>query len=532
MAVHGLVQGRGVREPECRHVCGLLHSFSSQRTIEGLSPEVGRAAALFALLLAAVAAVAWARPGLARRLPLGRCALLAGYFGIAVGVQTRSDAQNQIPGEGLHYAYGAYVGLAATIVILVAAGVERRGELARYRSASRLVLLLLVAGLLGAFLLVWVQGSLYVDGQVAATFADPGIASAAAVVAAALALCLPAAWSRPDAAFVDRLGLTAAVALFTGAAAVSFPPFYGHRAYGVWLALGFAGGLLLLALVNGPRSLRLAELSWRQLAAASAGALFIARVVPALGETVLCSKQGVRAAWRALCLDERLDEDRCRLRLPRSSRSALVVAVLEPRRLRLSVVELAAGFGLLVATIGFQLARGRWRRSPCGTRLRLDDWFHPRRCAQRAGPRALALAHDSICAARLSGWLPIAACAAYLTIIVLPMWDLFQEPFHTPPIYPPLSWLTIAGALLGIHLLGLWARQIVGASGGAELVLVPFALLALAGIDLINQREEALTWGRAAVVGLCLLLGLFGRIEERGGLESARIPEALRIDRL
>ena len=59
-------------------VCGLLNLFSGDSTIEGLSSEVGRAAALFALLLVAVAALAWIRPNLAPRLPLGRCALLAG----------------------------------------------------------------------------------------------------------------------------------------------------------------------------------------------------------------------------------------------------------------------------------------------------------------------------------------------------------------------------------------------------------------------------------------------------------------------
>ena len=130
---------------------GCSSYFSDGQTIDGLSADVGRAAALFALLLVAVAAAAWARPGLARRLPLGRCALLAGYFGIAVGVQTRSDAHQQRPAGSFHYAYGAYVGLAATIVILVAAAVERRGELARFRSASRLVLLLSSPGCLVRF---------------------------------------------------------------------------------------------------------------------------------------------------------------------------------------------------------------------------------------------------------------------------------------------------------------------------------------------------------------------------------------------
>jgi hypothetical protein len=55
---------------------------------------------------------------------------------------------------------------------------------------------------------------------------------------------------------------------------------------------------------------------------------------------------------------------------------------------------------------------------------------------------------------------------------------------------------------------------------------------ALAGIDLIDQREEAATWGRGAIVGLCLLLALLGRIEQRGGLEHIGVPDAVRLDRL
>ena len=205
-------------------VCGLLHSFPSQRTIEGLSPEVGRAAALFALVLAAVGVAAWARPGLARRLPLGRCALLAGYFGIAVGIQTRSEAHQQGVGETFHFAYGAYVGLAATIVILVAAGVDRRGELAHYRSATGLVLLLLVAGLLGAFLLPWLHVKFFVDNQVVASFTVPR---------ASRALPPPSpqhsryACRLPGRDLARRLWSGSASrqqSLFTGGAAVSFTP--------------------------------------------------------------------------------------------------------------------------------------------------------------------------------------------------------------------------------------------------------------------------------------------------------------------
>lgn len=511
-------------------VCGLLNLFSGGRTIDGLSSEVGRAAALFGLLLVALAAAAWIRPRLASRLPLGRCALLAGYFGVAVGAQTRSDADQQGVDETLHYASGAYVGLAAVIVVLVAAGVERREELARYRSLSRLVMLVLVGGLLAAFLLPWWEQEYFgADNEVVATFTTPGIASAAAAVAAALALCLPVLWSRVGATLAERLGLAAAIVLFTGGASVSLEPFFGDRALGVWVALGLAGSLLLFALVDGPRSVRLAQSSWRQLSAAGAGALFLAALF---------------LPWQSWCYDANqgfgplgghcLSTNAWSLSMPAAAASllaiALVVAVLQPRR-HLSVVELAAGFGLLVATIGFSLQEGGGGGFHVGHAYGSTIGF-----TLATGLIVLALARSRLptldwrrAAVRL---VPIAACAAYLTIIVLPLWDVFQEDFHTPPIYPPLSWLTIAGALLGIHLLGLWARQIAGASGGAELVLVPLALLALATVDLINQRAEAATWGRGAVVSVCLLLALLGRIEQREGLESFRIPGALRVDRL
>lgn len=180
-------------------VCGLLNSFSGGRTLDGLSAEVGRTAALFALVLVAVAAAAWARPGLMRRLPLGRCALLAAYFGIAVGVQMRSETHQQGLGGSFHFAYGAYVGLAAAIVILIAAGAERRRELARHGSASSIVLLLLVAGLLAAFLLPWVRGESRFGDETVVTFTFLGITSAVADVAAVFAVCLPAPWSRPGA---------------------------------------------------------------------------------------------------------------------------------------------------------------------------------------------------------------------------------------------------------------------------------------------------------------------------------------------
>jgi hypothetical protein len=128
---------------------------------------------------------------------------------------------------------------------------------------------------------------------------------------------------------------------------------------------------------------------------------------------------------------------------------------------------------------------------------------------------------------------PIGICAAYLVVVVLPWWDVLPRDIQSGLLFAPISWLTIAGVLVGIRLLRLWARQIVDASAAAWLlVLLPLALLALAVLDLIRLRDDGITWGRGAIVGLCLLLALLGRVEQRQGLENFRIPEVLRVDRL
>src|SRR5215211_523494 len=149
--------------PECVRgqggdVTGLLNLFSENLSVDGWSSGIGDAAALSALLLAAVAGVALARPNLACRLPLGLCAVFVGYFALAVAAAARSVAdQREVGMEGVdfHYAYGAYLGVAGGIVALLAAAALRRNDLVRERSASQLAALVLGLGLLVSFLLPW-----------------------------------------------------------------------------------------------------------------------------------------------------------------------------------------------------------------------------------------------------------------------------------------------------------------------------------------------------------------------------------------
>ena len=65
-----------------------------------------------------------------------------------------------------------------------------------------------------------------------------------------------------------------------------------------------------------------------------------------------------------------------------------------------------------------------------------------------------------------------------------------------------------------------------------RLTLVPLILLTLAALELIRFRNGNVIWGDVILVGLCLLLALFGWIEEDNALESIRVPETLRVGRL
>ncbi|MGZ4335665.1 MAG: hypothetical protein ACXVRJ_15510, partial [Gaiellaceae bacterium] len=256
------------QEASCGHGCtpgpvglpaGIVNPFPVSLT--GWLSGVGEAAGLLALLLAAVAGAAAARPNLAGCLPLRLCALLAGYFGLAVAAEARSVAHRSEPpmpgGTSYHFAYGAYLGIAAALVALVSALAMQRHDLGRARSPSPLATIALGVGLLVSFLLPW--------ERLGSSGSFLGIGMSAAVVAAALALCmLDASWRGEAAARTKRPALAAAACLFTGAAfsTLTYP---GSRAYGAWIGLGAAIALVALAIAGriGLPSLRPPR--WRSL---------------------------------------------------------------------------------------------------------------------------------------------------------------------------------------------------------------------------------------------------------------------------
>ena len=494
--------------PQDGAVQELLNLFSGNETVDGWSAGAGQVAGLFALLLVALGAAALARPTRAGRLPLGRCALLVVYFAVAVGAETLSVAHQRGIAD-VERAYGSYLGLGGAIAVLLAAGAMRRGELVQYRSVSRLPVLGLVVALLLAFLLPWERFAW--PTQVT----SPGIAIPAAVVAAALTLC---------AVRGQRLRHSAVVGLLTIAA---FSSLTGpvSRAYGAWVGLGVAVALVALAVLDVGHVSRPARPSWQALATSAAAALVVTAIF---------------LPWQEACYGTGSDfgpySGRCVSTngwptLEGSVAGVLAIAVVivafAPRRLPVSVTELAAGVGLLVATLGFRLED----RSDPGFSL---EPAYGSKIGFVGAALLVALAVARLrpaavewkgAAARLA---PILACTGYLLVVVLPWWDVL------PALsFAPLSWLTIAGALIGIRLLFLWVRQIAGAAGDLIwLVLLPIALFAIATLDLIRLREDGITWGGSIVLILCALLALLGRLEQREGLGNLHVPEILRVDRI
>jgi len=516
--------------PECLRgqggdVTGLLNLFSENLSVDGWSSGIGDAAALSALLLAAVAGVALARPNLAGRLPLGLCVVFVGYFALAVGAAARSVADQRevgMNGVDFHYAYGAYLGVAGGVVALLAAAALRRNELVRKRSASRLAALVLSVGALISFLLPW--------QRVAAPqpFTFLGIEEPAALLAA-VTVCVAAVWWMSDSSIAERLGVSAATALFT-VAAVSAATLGVAHAYGAWVGLGLALALLALALLGAAPVSRPARPPWHAVAPA-AGAVVLLAALFLPWQKVFDPTDSDLGPYSGRCLSTN-----GWVTIAGSAAAALatllVAATFALRRLAASVVELTVGIALFVATLGFQL------RAPGSSGVHFG---YGSIIGFGAAALLLTLALVRV---RLPGLernrllirlAPITVCLAYLVIVVVPWWDVLPRRLqsHSLVHFSPISWLTVAGALLAIHLLGSWARRIARRSERTEgLVLIPLGLLALAAVDLIRLRDAGITWGGGIVVGLCLLLALLGRIEQREGLEQFRVPEVLRVDRL
>jgi len=300
----------------------------------------------------------------------------------------------------------------------------------------------------------------------------------------------------------DRFPLAAATAV------VAFGAFHdtvldGPRLYGAWLSLGCALGLLLLELRKPKSFADLRWLAWRVLAVSAAAVLYAGSLFLPWQQFCESKQCGSSDAWYQTAL-----------------LAALLLALVSvyPRRLGLSGTELAAGFAFLVATAavhtaninssadGVQFGFGAFVVLACASALVVSLIDRPPALEQRV-------------------IVPALFCIAYVVYLALPWWGILQ--LRDEFAFARFSWLTIAGVLLAIRLLWLWAGE-----GGRGVFSVSCLLLVPATLDAIGTRDRGFTWGDAVVAAVLLALVYLGWYDEREGLGNWRIPELLRVDRL
>jgi hypothetical protein len=316
--------------------------------------------------------------------------------------------------------------------------------------------------------------------------------------------------------------LSASTALFTGAAFSSVTP-PASRQYGAWIGLGCALATLAPAVVDGVPWPRVVRPPLLGLAIAAAAGVLVASFFlpwqwycyPKGQEFGGLSGQCVAAdGWTTLGTVSGLFA------------IALVLAVLARRIVALSVGEIVVVMSMLVATAGFELIDSRSAEMQFRFGYGSTIGFYA--AAVLVALVSIGLRPPSLTRVRV---LPIAICAAYLAVVVLPWWHVLTPDGESALRFADPSWLTIAGILVAVRLARCWSTR-AGVRPSSLVVGLPVALLALAAVDLIRARDLGIAWGGDIVVVLCSLLVLAGWIERTQGLETWRLPEALRVDRL
>jgi hypothetical protein len=495
-------------------VQGLLNHFAGGgREIDGWIGIAGDVAVLVVVATALATIAALRRPQLAGRLPIARLSVALGYFAIAVAVEVHTLSKFAGAGFTGHpvtfhwsWSYGFYVGLASAGIALLSWLAYRTSEFPRLHGPADAVAALLRITLLVSLLLPWF-------GSGPAQYSIHGIDSAAAPMVA-LVLIFGVGWVHGKAQRW-RLPLAIATAVLTGGAMSGYQPAIG-RLYGAWIGVGCAVALVALEAVRAwPVRLPVPQHGLATVRMAAAALLIVALFLPwrefhdVTGSATDGWYFATGAAAGSLCL----------LLLATPALPALENYVLDAA---VAIVILVSALGTAlfqespVAQIGYGAFLGF-----AAAAILLVCALVPLRPVRVDPGRALARA------------VPLTASVLCVAAVVVPLWFVLPQKW-TYQAVPLNDSLAIPGLLLAIYLVRLWALQVRGlASKGSRLTLVPLVLLTLPALELIRRRDGDVVWGAVILVGLCLLLAVFGWIEEDRGLESIRVPEEIwRVDRL
>ena len=501
-------------------VLGLLNLFANDGNVQGWAAGAGVVASLAALALVGLAAHALVRPGAVARIPLRPVALALLYLAIADVLVLRAEEKIYGPRLHFHYAYGAYLGLAAAAVALAAAGLIEK-SVVRRPSAAEAVAALLGAGLLVSFLLPWAspfgpEGNLEFPGM-----------TLGLVVLLAAGLCLLSGAAVRRAVPLPMAAL--AIPVLTGASVNAIWP--DRIRYGAWMGLGFAVALVALAARARPLPRLVRPTFAVGLAAAAATVLVVSLFLP---WQQFCDPGGqayghgigsciATTGWANT--DAELGSVTGVLAL------VLIFGAVAASRVALPLTEAILAIAALVAAMGASIGKGiGYPNQSFGYGAYLGfaaTGIVLFIALARVPPPRIESRHAIV---RL---VPLAAAFAAFLTIALPVWSALPERWDREEVVLN-GWYVVAAVLLTIHLLRRWLDSARRSPFPPEQLLVlPLALLALSALELIRHRSEGMTWGGGILVGLCLFLALLGWKEMNGSLDSVRIPEEIwRVDRL
>jgi hypothetical protein len=481
---------------------------------------VGIAGDIAVLLVVAIvlATVATLRsPNLGARPPIGGLGVALGYFAVGVAHEAHTLAgelgggfTGKPPTFHTSWTYGFYLGVASAGIAALSALAFRRDEPMRLRGAADAVAGVLGIGLLTSFLLPWVE---YPSVH---NYSVHGIEIPPAAITA-LALFFSAGPLHGEAGRRWRLPCAVAAAILTGGAASAVGITGGH-AYAAWIGVGCAVLLVALEAVRAwPERLPALAHGSEAVRAGAAALLIVALFLPWLEfRHGVASGQGTDG-WYSV--PGTAAGTLCLLLLAASALPTLETYVLDTVA-AVAIFVSAAATVFRQETIVYRIGYGAFIGVVAAGILVVTAIVALRPGHVDRG-RALARA------------VPLALSVLCVAAVVVPMWFVVPVAwrFQSEALYGSM---TVPGVLVGLYLVRLWARRVRGpAATGHRLVLVPLVLLTLASLELIRFRDSSdVLWGAIILVGLSLMLVLFGWMEEKRGLEGFRVPEILRVDRL
>jgi hypothetical protein len=486
---------------------GFLELASGGGHIDGWLAISGDVAVLLVVAVVLATVTALRRSELAARLPLTGLGVALGYFAVAVAHETHTLASElgaiTRQTRTTSWTYGFYLGIASAGVAVLSGLALRRSESRRLQGTADGVAGGLGVALLIAFLLPWAN-----YGGVS-NYSAHGIQAPPAAIAA-LGVILGAGWLYSEAGRRWRLPAAIAAAILTGGAAAALA-IAGEYAYGTWIGIGCAISLVVLEAVRAWPE-RLPVPPHALIVRVGAAALLIVALFLPWEEN---NPSGVSydgwvtstgAAAGGLCLLLLASPA-----LPKAEGFVLDAVV------GVAIFVSAAGTSYREELIFFRVGYGAFLGIAAAGIL-LASVLRPWRPGPLDRRRALARA------------VPLAASILCVAAAVVPLWFLLpvSETFQSYALYGSMA---VPGVLLGLYLVRLWASRVRGPeSTGHRLTVVPLVLLTLASLELIRFRDNSdVIWGAIILVGLSLLLIVFGWIEEEG----VRVPEEIwRVDRL